>query len=363
VPAEKNEATLGGIFLYFLHLGATAYGGAAPQLAAMERDWVRERRWATPDDFARGIALSTLCPGPVGSQLAAYLGRLRGGAAGATAALVGFLAPSFLMVVGMAAAYGRWGGRPGPRAFVAGAACAVIAVVIKSSTKLTKTMLGRRASSWTIAAASAMITAASPELATPAIVASAALCAFADSRPSRRGAVPAAPAAWLGLALMGVKAGLLTFGTGMAILPVMRAHAVGHGWVTDAQFVDAVSAGVVTPGPIVMAAAFVGYLRAGGIGAVAATAGLFVPVWALTLLLAPLLDRWSGDPRVRGFSRGAMAAAMGSIAAAVFAMATTTLVSPARLLIAAAAGAVLFLTKIPKPLLILAAGAVGLYAL
>ncbi|MFI5346240.1 MAG: chromate transporter [Elusimicrobiota bacterium] len=363
MPPQKNDASVGRIFLYFLRLGATAFGGAAPQLAAMERDWVREYRWATPEDFSRGIALSTLCPGPVGSQLAAYLGRLRGGAAGATAALTGFLAPSFVMVVAMAAAYGRWGGRPGPRAFVAGAGCAVIVVVIKSSLKLTKTMLGRHPSSWTIAAASALVTAAAPDLATPGIVLAAALCAFADSRPSRRGAIGAAPAAWLGLALMGVKAGLLTFGTGLAILPVMRAHAVGHGWVTDPQFVDAVSAGVVTPGPIVMAAAFVGYIHAGLAGAVAATAGLFVPVWALTLLLAPLLDRWSHDARVRGFSRGAMAAAMGSIGAAVFAMAGATLISPARLALASAAAGLLFLTKTPDPLVILAAGAAGLFSL
>lgn len=362
MPPEKNAVPPVRIFLYFLRLGATAFGGAAPQLAAMERDWVRDFGWATPDDFARGLALSTLCPGPVGSQLAAYLGRLRGGTAGASAALLGFLAPSFVLVVALAAAYGRWGLRPGPRAFAAGAGCAVIAVVVKSSVKLTKTMLGPRPSSWLIAAGAGLLTALRPSLATPGIVAAAALCAFADSRPSRRGALAAAPAAWLGLALMGVKAGLLTFGTGLAILPVIRAHAVGHGWVTDPQFVDAVSAGLVTPGPIVMAAAFVGYLHAGLPGAVAATAGLFAPVLALTLLLAPLLDRWSHDARVRGFSRGAMAAAMGSIAAAVLAMALAALTGPARLALAAAAAAVLLLTKIPDPLVILAAGAAGLFA-
>ena len=360
MPPEKAPPTTREIFLYFLRLGATAFGGAAPQLAAMERDWVRESRWATPEDFARGITLSTLCPGPVGSQLAAYLGRLRGGARGAAAALTAFLLPSFVMVVALAAAYGRWGGRSGPRAFAAGAACAVIVVVLKSASKLTKTMLGRRPSSWAIAAAAALLTAAAPSGAFFAVVAAAGACAFADSRASRRGAIGAAPAAWLALALMGAKAGMLTFGTGLAILPVIRAHAVGHGWVTDPQFVDAVSAGLVTPGPIVMAAAFVGYLHAGPVGAFAATAGLFLPVLALTLLLAPLLDRWSGDARVKGFSRGAMAAAMGSIAAAVAAMAFATVTTPARAALAAAAAAVLFLTKTPDPLVILAAGAAGL---
>lgn len=329
----------------------------------MERDWVRERGWATPEDFARGITLSTLCPGPVGSQLATYLGRLRGGAAGATAALTGFLLPSFVLVVGLAAAYGAWGGRPGPRAFAAGAGCAVIVVIFKSALKLTQTMLGRRPSSWALAAAAALATALAPSWAFFIMLASAAGCAFADSRPSRRGALGAAPAAWLALALMGVKAGLLTFGTGLSILPVIRAHAVGHGWVTDPQFVDAVSAGLVTPGPIVMAAAFVGYLHAGFLGALAATAGLFVPVWALTMLLAPLLDRWSGDARVRGFSRGAMAAAMGSIAAAVAAMGAAALSSPPRLALAAASAALLFLTKVPDPVVILAAGAAGLFVL
>jgi chromate transporter len=361
-PAPERPSVT-RVFLYFLHLGATAYGGAAPQLAMMERDWVRENGWATREDFERGLALSTLCPGPVGSQLATYLGRLHGGAAGATAAMVGFLLPSFALVVAIASAYGRWGGHAGPRAFAAGAACAVIAVVLKSSAKLTKTMLGSRRSSWAIAAAAGVLTAAVPAASTFAILGAAALCAFTDSRPGRAGAVPPQVAAWLGLGFMGVKAGLLTFGTGLAILPVLRAHAVGHGWVTDPQFVDAVSAGMVTPGPIVMAAAFVGLLHAGFLGAVAATVGLFAPVWTTTMLVAPLIDRWSGDARVRGFSRGAMAGAMGSIAAAALAMAAATLAGPERLALAAAAGGLLLFTKVPEPLIILAAGAVGLFAL
>jgi len=329
----------------------------------MERDWVEREGWATREEFARGLALSTLCPGPVGSQLAAYLGRLHGGAAGAAAAMAGFLLPAFALVVGLAAAYGRWGGRAGPRAFAAGAACAVIAVVLRSSAKLTKTMLGKDRSSWALAAAAAVLTAAVPAASTPAIAGSAVLCAFADSRPGARGAVPASAAAWLALGLMGVKAGLFTFGTGLAILPVIRAHAVGHGWVTDPQFVDAVSAGMVTPGPIVMAAAFVGWLRAGLGGAVAATLGLFVPVWTTTLLAAPLIDRWSHDARVRGFSRGAMAGAMGTIAAAALAMAAATLTGPARWAIFAASGAAVLWSPLPDPAVILAAGAAGLLLL
>lgn len=325
----------------------------------MERDWVRDNAWASSEEFARGLALSTLCPGPVGSQLAAYLGRSHGGAAGAAAAMLGFLLPSFALVVALAGLYGRWGGGPGPRAFAAGCACAVIAVVLRASAKLTRTMLGRDRSSWAVAAASAAVTAAVPPASTLAIVGAAALCAFADSRPTRRGSLPAGAAALLGLAVMGAKAGLLTFGTGLAILPTIRAHAVGHGWVTDPQFVDAVSAGMVTPGPIVMAAAFVGYLRAGFGGAVAATVGLFAPVWATTMLAAPLIDRWSHDARVRGFARGAMAGAMGSIAAAAAAMAAATLTGPSRAALAVAAGGLLSWTPLPEPLVILAAGAAG----
>jgi chromate transporter len=262
----------------------------------------------------------------------------------------------------LAAAYGRWGGLAGPRAFAAGAGCAVVVVVVKSAANLTKTMLGRRPSSWVVAAAAGATTLLHPSASTAAIVGAAALCAFTDSRASSRGAVGTGFAACLGLALMGVKAGLLTFGTGLAILPVMRAHAVGHGWVTEPQFVDAVSAGMVTPGPIVMAAAFVGYLHAGWPGAVAATAGLFLPIWALTLLLAPVVDRYSEDARVKGFARGAMAGAMGAIAAAALAMAGAALTSPARWALAAAAAAALATGLVPDPAVILAAGLTGFFA-
>jgi chromate transporter len=329
----------------------------------MRKDWVEDNGWATAEDLSRGLTLSTLCPGPVGSQLATYLGRLRGGALGATAAMAGFILPSFALVVGIASVYGRWGGAPGPRAFFTGAGCAVIAVIAKSALKLTKTMLGRNRSSWAIAGASALIILLAPSLSFLAIVAAAASCAYADSRPSARGAVAPAFAACLALAFMGIKAGLLTFGTGLSIIPVIRAHAVGRGWVTEPQFVDAVSAGMVTPGPIVMAAAFVGYLHAGFAGAVAATLGLFVPVWALTLLLAPLVDRYAADARVRGFARGAMAAAMGGIAAASLVMGAGALASPARAALGAASAVILFLTPVPDPVVILAAGVVGLLTL
>lgn len=346
-----------------MRLGATAYGGAAPQLALMERDWVQREGWATREDFARGLALSTLCPGPVGSQLAAYLGRLHAGPLGAAVALFAFVLPAFALVVSLAAVYGLWGGRSGPRAFAAGAACAVIAVVIKSAAKLGKTLLGRERSSWAIAAAAAVLTFAVPVASTAAIVGAAVLCALAETPLGKRGALPAQAAAWLGLGFMGVKAGLLTFGTGLAILPVIRAHAVGHGWVTDPQFVDAVSAGMVTPGPIVIAAAFVGFLHAGLGGAVAATLGMYAPVWATTVVFAPLIDRWSHDARVRAFSRGAMAGAMGAIAAAALAMALATLTGGPRWALFLVSGAFLLWTRVPDPLVILAAGAAGLLVL
>lgn len=343
------------VFLYFLRLGATVFGGVGPQLAAMRRDLVTDRRWLTEEDFARGVALATLCPGPIGSQAAAYCGWRRAGTKGSLAALIAFLLPAFVLIVLLAEANARWSSSPLLARVAAGARCGVIPVIALSCVALWRELLksrGERA----VAAVAAVLCVLSPGDATVIVLAGGALLAMAVRRSDRRGA--AAPGLFA-VFLVGLQAGALVYGTGQSILPVVReAVVLRRGWITDVQFADALSAGLITPGPIVLAVAYVGHATAGLPGAFAATLGAFLPCWLLVLLVGPWMERVQSWPRAAAFARGATAAAVGGIGAAALGLAGGALVAPApAALVAAAAAAKLAGT--PDPLVVLGGALAG----
>lgn len=331
---------MGEVFLYFLRLGATVFGGVGPQLAAMRRDLVDERRWVTPAEFDRGVALAYLCPGPVGTQAGVYLGWLRGGAPGATAALFGFLLVPFLLVTGLAAAHARFGSGGAFGASVAGMRAAVVPVIALSAVRLFRASLSAPRERWAAGAAFAWCLLR-PRDATLAVIGSGVFLAVLSTRLGRRGAAAATLPAVL---LVGLQAGALVYGTGQAILPIVReAAVVRRGWLTDAQFTDAVSAGLVTPGPVVMAVAYVGFVARGWAGALVAALGAFAPGWLLVLLVGPRMEALEKDARLKAFARGATAAAIGGVAAAACGLAASTLDSPRPVALAAASAAAVLL--------------------
>ena len=133
--------TLKGMLLYFLRLGATGFGGPIALVAHMERDLVQSRGWVSREEFERGFALAQLAPGPVATQLAMYLGYLRGGVPGATLVSFAFLSPSFIMVVILGWFYVAYGGLPWVHAIFSSVGAAVIGIIIRSAYKLTRTNL------------------------------------------------------------------------------------------------------------------------------------------------------------------------------------------------------------------------------
>jgi chromate transporter len=157
-------------------------------------------------------------------------------------------------------------------------------------------------------------------------------------------------------------AGLFVFGSGLAIVPFLHGGVVQqHQWLTERQFLDAVAVALITPGPVVITVAFIGYLVAGAFGAAAAAAGVFAPVYLITIWLAPHYDRLKTNAHVRAFVDGVTAAATGAIAGAAFVLGRRALVDGPTILLAAITLILLFKArKIPEPLLILAAGVVGI---
>jgi chromate transporter len=338
----------------------------------MEQDLVDERGWIAKDDYVDGLALAQLAPGPLAAQLAIYLGYVRAGILGATLAGVAFVLPSFLMVLALSAAYVRYGGLSWMQGMFYGIGAAVIAIIARSAFKLSKLTLGKDRLLWGIFLVLAISTAwTSQEIIWLFLlggVLTMAVKSFAlkGRRPSAANLLLAA----LALPVRGplaeiflyfAKAGMFVFGSGLAIVPFLYGGVVqGHHWLTDRQFVDAVAVAMITPGPVVITVAFIGYLVAGIGGATAAALGVFLPVYLVVIVLAPSYKKWAKNPQLNAFVRGVTAGATGAIAGAVVVLARRSIYDWPTVVIGAVSLAVIFKWKVPEPLLIAVAAVVGL---
>jgi len=360
---------------YFLWLGTVGFGGPIALAGHMQQDLVDKRGWISKQDYVEGLALAQLAPGPLAAQLAIYLGYIRAGVLGATAVGVAFVLPSFLMVLALSAAYVRFGGLPWMQGMFYGIGAAVIGIIARSAVKLTKLTLGKDKLLWGIFAVLAISTAWTSREIIWLFLLSGVVALLVKAFPSRVLAartmsVLFAPGTFaifgtsstlMQIFLYFAKAGMFVFGSGLAVVPFLYGGVVqGHHWLTDHQFVDAVAVAMITPGPVVITVAFIGYLVAGVAGATAAALGIFLPVYLVVVLLAPSYKRWAKNPQVNAFVRGVTAAATGAIAGAVVVLARRSVYDWPTILICAVSLAVLFRWKVPEPILIGCAAVAGL---
>jgi chromate transporter len=380
-----TRASLAQFVGYFLWLGTVGFGGPIALAGHMQQDLVDGRGWVRKEDYLEGLALAQLAPGPLAAQLAIYLGYIRAGVLGATAVGVAFVVPSFLMVLGLSAAYVRFGGLPWMQGMFYGIGAAVIGIIARSAVKLTRLTLGKDKLLWVIFAVLAISTAWTSREIVWLFLLGGVVNLLAKAFPARwkarsTGALLLTPGFFAPgffspgrLAALGAggillqifvyfaKAGLFVFGSGLAVVPFLYGGVVqGHHWLTDQQFVDAVAVAMITPGPVVITVAFIGYLVAGVSGATAAALGIFLPVYLVVVLLAPSYKRWAKNPQLNAFVRGVTAAATGAIAGAVIVLARRSVYDVSTILICAVSLAVLFRWKVPEPVLIGCAAVAGL---
>jgi chromate transporter len=383
-PAS-GRTSLGALSGYFLRLGLTSFGGPSAHIAMMEEGVVTRRRWVSPTQFAEGLAVCQMLPGPVSTQLGIYVGYLRGGVAGACLAGIGFLLPAYLILVALSALYWRYGSVPAFGSVFYGLNPAVIALILAAAACAARAALG--ASELYILLAAGVLGALFPSLneaaGTPGSpppegeggdgtgarapsagggLAAAVPLAGAAARPVLVASVSAAGGALLlPLAVFFFKVGAFVFGGGYVIVPLMESHVVDRmGWMSRTEFLDGVALGQVTPGPILITAAFVGYRVAGIAGSAVATAAIFLPSFLWVLAFAPRLARLRRWRRMRGFLSAANPAAVGLIAASAVSLGRASIVDAPTAVIAAAA-LVLALRRGARPvLLILGAAAAGL---
>ena len=371
-PRELTEVSLTRFVGYFLWLGTVGFGGPIALAGHMQQDLVDARGWISKEDYLEGLALAQLAPGPLAAQLAIYLGYVQAGVLGATAVGVAFVLPSFLMVLALSAAYVRFGGLAWMQGMFYGIGAAVIGIITRSAFKLTKLTLGKDKLLWGIFAVLAISTAWTSQEIIWLFLLAGVVALLVKSFPIRLPArstvaffftVGAAGAggSLLGLFFYFAKAGMFVFGSGLAVVPFLYGGVVqGHHWLTDRQFVDAVAVAMITPGPVVITVAFIGYLVAGLAGATAAALGIFLPVYLVVVLLAPSYKRWAKNPQLNAFVRGVTAAATGAIAGAVVVLARRSVHDVPTIVIAIVTFAVLFRWKVPEPLLIACAAIAGL---
>jgi chromate transporter len=356
------EPTVRQLAAYFLRLGALGFGGPVALANYMRRDLVEQRRWFTPQEFEDGLALSAACPGPLAYQLAVYLGFIRRRFAGGLAVAIAFALPPFAIVVLAASAYTRLASTWQLRALFYGVAPAVVALIVKSSWSLGAKTLRDDARAWILAiAACAVVVIYERELAIMFVLAGVIGILF-YLRPRPATTMSVLPLTLLFLFFF--KTGMLVFGSGLVIVPFLKTEIVdNYHWLTDRQFLDSVAIGMISPGPVVITATFVGYLLRGPLGAVAATAGIFLPPILFVIIATPILLRYRTHPVLRGFVRGVGSAIVGVLAATTWLIARVAIVDVLTAVIAAIALLVISVTRrVPDPAVIAAAAVVGLLA-
>lgn len=374
MSATKGQRLL-EVALLFLRLGFTAFGGPAAHVALMEEEVVVRRRWLTREELLDLIAATNLIPGPNSTELAIHLGLLRAGWLGLLVAGAAFILPAALMVGAIAWAYARFGQLPSALAALHGIKPVVVAIVVVALARFAKSALK---SAWLIALALAATVAAALGVHELVVLGAVALLAIAPrlrrARPPAASLLPWALPSTLTAAaatsataatptavfFVFLKIGALLFGSGYVLIAFLRADVVEHlHWLTQAQLLDAVAVGQVTPGPLFTTATFVGYLVAGPAGAAAATVGIFLPAFVLVAATAPLVPRLRKSATMAAALGGLHAGSLALMAVATAVIARGAIIDVSSGGLAAIALAVLALTKINPTWVMLVGGAAG----
>ncbi|HKA50190.1 MAG TPA: chromate efflux transporter [Candidatus Dormibacteraeota bacterium] len=352
--------------LVFLKLGVIGFGGPAAHVALMRRELVTRRCWLDPEEFNRMFAACNLIPGPSSTELAIFLGRRRAGWRGMVIAGAGFILPAALLMLAIAWAYVRWGRHPAATHLLAGVRPIVVGIVAWAAVDLGRTMVTDWARAGiAILAAAMLILGLSPAL--TVVLGGAVLMLRRHGWPRALVMSPLGgalvPASWLlaALFLAFLKVGALSFGSGYVLVAFLRADLVqAMAWLTDRQLVDAIAIAQATPGPVYSVAAFIGYLIGGVPGSVVATAGIFLPGFALIPFVSRVLRLVEHHAAARAFVDGANAAALGLIAAVALQLAGVALSGLLAVVAAVVTVVVMLRWPLASPALVVGGAAAGL---
>jgi chromate transporter len=364
---------VGELARLFLRLGVTAFGGPPAHIAMMHDEVVRRRGWVSNERFADLVGATNLIPGPNSTELAIHLGWDRARARGLVVAGVCFIAPAAAIVTILAGVYVRYGNTPTLEGVLYGIKPVVIAIIAKALVDLvpvvTKTVLLGVVAAVALAAYLAGVNELVVLAGAGALA--AGLHAARTVRAPRLSlwlplplAALAAPRDDVGLGqlfLVFLRIGSVLYGSGYVLVAFLDGELVDRlGWITGRELLDAVAVGQVTPGPVFTTATFVGYLTAGGWGAVVATLGIFLPSFVFVALLTRLVGWLRSSPTLGAALDGVNAAAIALMTGVSFRLAGDAVVDPLTLAIAVVTGFALWRTRLGSTWLIGGGGTVGI---
>ena len=390
------------LFGNFLKIGSTAFGGFMALVSVIENIIVEKRKLLTHEDMLDGISLASVLPGPVAANVVAYVGyRMRGGI-GALITATAVLLPSFVLVVALTIAYLQAGEIPAVNKVFAGFIPAVVAIIISAATRMSKKAIkGWRELSIAVVSAILLKTIGGFYI-TLIVILSAGLIGWlifqgkvaknlaenpieqkSEPLDIKKIAVPLAIlAVILSLSLLPLPLGedslaklfvtfsgmsLMLFGGGYVFIPMIQEVVVNnYGWVTQTEFANAIAMGQITPGPILISAAFIGYVVKGIAGAFVATVAIFFPPGLLMVTMSHLLERIKGSVIIQAALKGIRPAVIGMIFTAAVVVAQTAQIGSIQtalvsLLIFATSLAAIWKLKLEVVLIIPLAGLVGLF--
>ena len=383
----NNKPTTKNLFLSFLRLGLTAFGGPAMVAHIRELSTCRHQ-WLDETDFKNGVALCQSIPGATAMQTAAYVGLRVRGIPGAFAAYLGFGLPAFILMLILSVIYARFGDLPRFISLFSGLQVIVVAIILHSVYSFGRN-IANNYRSLVIALLSAFVfwEGISPFIA----IVGAGIAGMAFSRASvSKAAVDSdmrktSTAKQVTLILISflfclaalyflnnklfalgavmLKIDIFAFGGGFASLPLMLHEIVmGRGWLDSKTFMDGIALGQVTPGPIVITATFVGYLVYGLSGAVVATIAIFTPSFFMLVTVAPFFDRLKNSVYFLRAIDGVFASFVGLLLYVCFKFATTVPWDIARILLGLAALAAL-IRKVDILYIVLAGAVISVFIL
>jgi chromate transporter len=388
LKAMEEESTrsgrLGEIARAFLRLGFAAFGGAAAHVGLMEEEFVRRRKWLSREEFLDRLGAVNLLPGPTSTEMAIYLGELRGGFAGLLVAGACFILPAAFMTLGLAWAYVKYGALPELAGVLWGVKPVVVVLLVQAVWSLAKAALKSRE---LIFLAVVVLGLAAAHVATLALLIGTGVAWIVATRfaEKRNGAaVSSAVSIYIGdaatskVAVLGgvssfiavtssgvflyfLKIGALLFGSGYVLLAVLREDLVQRlHWLTEPQLLDAIAVSQATPGPFFTVATFVGYVLAGWHGAGVATLGMFVPAFTYVALTAKVLPRMRKSPNAGAFLDGVNAAAVALMAFVGIQFGREVVTTPLALGIGVVAAGLVFRFKVNSAWVVLGGALAGL---
>lgn len=369
--AAERSTALTELALLFLRLGTIAFGGPAAHVAMMQDEVVKRRKWLTEERFLDLLGATNLIPGPNSTEMAIHIGWERRRWAGLIVAGSAFILPAMLITASLGWVYVRYGTVPAATWLLYGIKPVILGVVVQAIwglvPKAAKTTWLR-----VLGLVAAVLAAIGVNELVVLFGAGAMALAASGARRKVQGSdamylLPAAATATATSAIslssifwVFLKIGSVLFGSGYVLLAFLRSDLVERlGWMTEAQLIDAVAVGQVTPGPVFTTATFIGYLLAGHYGAIVATIGIFLPAFVFVALSGPLVPRLRRSPAAGAFLDGVNVASLALMAVVTGQLARAALVDAPTILLAVVSSIVLVRFKPNATWLVLAGGLVG----